>query len=70
MHLLSITCTLVAIGMILGRLGCSNNVVTPFIVLSVTYSTSVGPKLDASGSQSITSANCQCDTICQHKLTL
>ena len=56
--LLNIMCTLVAIGMILGRLECSDNTVTPFIVFGVTYTICEGPKLDALRSQSVTSTYC------------
>ena len=40
---------------------------TPFMVLSVTYIVYEGAKLDAQRSQSVRSANCQYDTIYQHK---
>ena len=40
---------------------------TLFMVCSVTYTNCKGPKIDAYKSQSVTFANCQYETICQHQ---
>jgi hypothetical protein len=44
------------------------NHTTPFMVFSATYTTCEGLKVDASMSQSVTSIDCQHDTIHQHTL--
>ena len=41
--------------------------VHPFMVFSVTYTICKGPKLDAQRSPTVTPANCQADSIHQHK---
>ena len=47
--------------------GSTHNPSTPFMVFSITYIIYEGPKLDAQRSQSVMPANCQYDSIHQHK---